>query len=225
MKLLALDTSTEHCSVALWLDGGVHADAVHAGQRHSALLLPMIDRLLAGAQIRLTGLDAIAFGEGPGSFTGLRIACGVAQGLAFGADLPVIGIGTLVALAEASAANDAVCCLDARMQEVYFAAYRRAGAAWQTVVPPGLFAPERVPALPEAEWVGCGNAFIVYPDALGCGLGDRVSTIAREVSVPHAREIAILAAAEVARGRARPADEALPVYIRDKVALTVEEQR
>ena len=224
MKILAFDSSTEHCSAALWLDGAVHAEGVHAGQRHSEMLLPMIDRLLAGAQIRLAGLDAIAFGEGPGSFTGLRIACGIAQGLAFGADLPVVGVGTLLALAEASTANDAVCCLDARMKEVYFAAYRRAGGAWQSVVAPGLYSPQRMPALPEGDWVGCGNAFIVYPDALAHSLGDRVRAIARDVTVPHARAIAALAAGEVAQGRARPADEALPVYIRDKVALTIEEQ-
>jgi tRNA threonylcarbamoyladenosine biosynthesis protein TsaB len=225
VKILAFDTSTEHCSAALWLDGDVHAEGVHAGQRHSELLLPMIDRMLAAAQLRLTALDAIAFGEGPGSFTGLRIACGVAQGLAFGADLPVVGIGTLLALAEACAGNDAACCLDARMREVYFAAYRRAGDGWQTIAAPGLYAPDEVPGLPAGDWAGCGNAFAVYREALARGLGDRLRAVASGVSVPHAREIAVLAAAEAARGRVRPAEEALPLYIRDKVALTIEEQR
>ena len=223
VKLLALDTSTEHCSAALWLDGTIVAEGVHAGQRHSELLLPMIDRLLADAGLTLHALDAIAFGEGPGSFTGLRIACGVAQGLAFGADLPVVGIGTLIALAEASAATESACCLDARMKEVYFAAYRRTGGVWQTVCAPGLYSPERLPTLPQGQWIGCGNGFAVYPEALAGSLGDRLHAVSA-VSVPHAREIATLAALEVAQGRVLPAEEALPLYIRDKVALTIEEQ-
>ncbi|RPI44626.1 MAG: tRNA (adenosine(37)-N6)-threonylcarbamoyltransferase complex dimerization subunit type 1 TsaB [Betaproteobacteria bacterium] len=223
MKLLALDTSTEFCSAALWLDGAIAAEGVHAGQRHSELLLPMIDRLLAQAQIVLRALDAIAFGAGPGSFTGLRIACGVTQGLAFGAGLPVVGIGTLAALAEASAATESVCCLDARMKEVYFAAYRRTAGTWQTVHSPGLYSPQRLPQLPQGKWIGCGNAFAVYPDALAHSLGERLHAVS-SVSVPHAREIATLAAVELAQGRTRPAEEALPLYIRDKVALTIEEQ-
>ena len=101
VKLLALDTSTELCSAALWLDGRITAREEHAGQRHSELLLPMIDGLLRAAAVEPRALDAIAFGAGPGSFTGLRIACGVAQGLAFGAGIPVVGIGTLLALAAA----------------------------------------------------------------------------------------------------------------------------
>ena len=223
MKLLALDTSTEFCSAALWLDGAIAVEGVHAGQRHSELLLPMIERLLAQAQLRLGALDAIAFGRGPGSFTGLRIACGVAQGLAFGADLPVVGIGSLVALAEASAAAESVCCLDARMKEVYFAAYRRTAHAWEPVHSPGLYSPGRLPQLPQGVWTGCGNAFAVYREALARSLGERLHAVS-PVSVPHAREIATLAAVEVAQGRVHPAEEALPLYIRDKVALTVEEQ-
>jgi tRNA threonylcarbamoyladenosine biosynthesis protein TsaB len=223
LKLLAIDTSTQYCSAAVWLDGEVTADGVHAGQRHSELLLPMIDRLLAAAGLKLPALDAIAFGEGPGSFTGLRIACGVAQGLAFGADLPVVGVGTLLALAQASGASAAACSLDARMKEVYFAAYRRTGIDWETVVAPGLYAPEALPALPAGEWTGCGDGFAAYPDALARALGARLGPMAPAL-VPHAREIAILGAAAMARGEGRFAEEALPLYIRDKVALTVEEQ-
>jgi tRNA threonylcarbamoyladenosine biosynthesis protein TsaB len=224
LKILALDTSTEYCSAALWLGGSVVHDGVHAGQRHSELLLPMIDGLLAGAGLGLDALDAIAFGEGPGSFTGLRIACGVAQGLAFGADLPVIGVGTLLALAEASGANEAACCLDARMKQVYFAAFRRTDQAWETVQAPGLYAPDQLPRLPPGAWIGCGNGFAVHGDALARSLGEPLRGLAA-VSVPHARDIAKLAAFDFARGAARPAEQALPVYIRDKVALTIEEQR
>jgi tRNA threonylcarbamoyladenosine biosynthesis protein TsaB len=223
VKLLAIDTSTELCSAALWLEGEVAADAVHAGQRHSELLLPMIDKLLRAAGVGVHALDAVAFGEGPGSFTGLRIACGVAQGLAFGAGLPVVGVGTLVALAQASGANEAVCCLDARMRQVYWAAYRRTAGGWETVRAPGVHAPESVPALPVGSWTGCGNGFIAYADALAAKLGEALAAVA-PVALPHAREIAILAAAEMARGGGKPAAEAVPVYVRDKVALTIEEQ-
>src|SRR5262245_59047921 len=118
MKILALDSSTEYCSVALALDGEPDTREAHAGQRHSELLLPMVDELLRRHGLKVGDLDGTAFGEGPGTFTGLRIACGVTQGLAFGAALPVVGISTLLAMAEASGAGQAVCCLDARMNEI-----------------------------------------------------------------------------------------------------------
>ena len=223
MKLLALDTSTELCSAALWLDGTVLSDEAHAGQRHSELLLPMIDALLRRAGFGVRELNAIAFGEGPGSFTGLRIACGVTQGLAFGARVPVVGIGTLLALAQATAADATVCCLDARMRQVYFAAYRRMADGFEVVHEPGVYAPDAVPQLPAGSWIGCGNGFAAYGDALRARLGDTLVALA-PVALPHARDIAALAAAEMARGGARPAAAALPVYVRDKVALTIEEQ-
>lgn len=224
MNLLALDTSTTFCSVALWLDGTLLAEGVEAGQRHSELVLPMVERLLACAGLKLTQLDAIAFGEGPGSFTGLRIACGVVQGLAFGAGLPVVGVGTLLALAEAADADEVACCLDARMKEAYFAAYRRTGDDWATIVAPSLHAPADLPALPEGGWVGAGNGFAAYADTIAPRLGASLRSMAA-VQLPHAREIARLGARQFAASGGRPPDEALPVYIRDKVALTIEEQR
>ena len=220
LKILALDTSTEYCSAALWVDGETHFDGCHAGQRHSQVLLPMIDALLARCGITLADLDALAFGEGPGSFTGLRIACGVVQGLAMATDLPVVGVGTLLAMAQAVNASHALCCLDARMNEVYAAAYRRNGEAWEIVFPPGLYAPAALPQLPSAEWTGCGAGFAAYPDALR----SLVVHVQPDV-VPHAREVAILAAVAYARGGGKPAEEALPLYLRDKVALTMEERR
>jgi tRNA threonylcarbamoyladenosine biosynthesis protein TsaB len=223
VKLLALDTSTELCSAAVWLDGSVIVDEAHAGQRHSELLLPMIDALLRRAGIGVRDLDAIAFGEGPGSFTGLRIACGVTQGLAFGAGVPVVGIGTLLALAQAAVADATACCLDARMRQVYFAAYRRTVDGFDVVHEPGVYAPDAVPKLPAGSWVGCGNGFAAYGDALRARLGESLAAVA-PVALPHARDIAALAAAEMVRGGARPAAAALPVYVRDKVALTIEEQ-
>ncbi len=146
MKILALDASTEYCSVALWRDGDVDVRETHAGQRHSELLLGMVDELLVRHELRVGELDGIAFGEGPGSFTGLRIACGVTQGLAFAAGIPVIGVGTLLAMAEAVQAEHVVCCLDALMHEIYHAAYEKSGGGWQTVCEPGLWAPADSPS-------------------------------------------------------------------------------
>ena len=118
MKFAAFETSTDWCCVALWIDGEILSLEESAGNRHGELVLPMLDRLVAAAGFPLAGLDAVAFGAGPGSFTGLRIACGVAQGLAFARGLPVVGISSLEALAEESGAPRVVACLDARMREV-----------------------------------------------------------------------------------------------------------
>ncbi len=123
LKILAFDTSTEYCSVALFLDGAIKSREVLAGQRHSELILPMVRQGLAEGGLALTQLDGIAFGAGPGSFTGLRIACGIAQGLAFGADLPVLGVCTLEALAQEAGGGRVIAALDARMSQIYHAAY------------------------------------------------------------------------------------------------------
>ena len=224
LKLLALDTSTEFCSAALWLDAETHFEGCHAGQRHSQLLLPMIDVLLKRCGVTLQELDALAYGEGPGSFTGLRIACGVVQGLAMAIDRPVVGVGTLLAIAQAANASQALCCLDARMGEVYAAAYRRNADAWDTVFGPGLYAPSELPRLPPGEWSGCGSGFAAYAAALRQACAGSIAAERPEL-YPHAREIASLAAAAFAAGGGKPPEEALPLYLRDKVALTVEEQR
>src|SRR5213594_3792161 len=154
MRFASIETSTEWCSVALWADGEIAALERRAATRHSELALPMLERLLAAAGI----------GAGPGSFTGLRIACGVAQGLAFARGLPVIGISTLEALAEESGATRVVACLDARMREVYYSALEKRGARWHEVIPAVCVAPSVAPKLPGEDWVGCGNGFAVYGD-------------------------------------------------------------
>jgi tRNA threonylcarbamoyladenosine biosynthesis protein TsaB len=219
MKILALDTSTEYCSVALWRDGEIDAREVLAGQRHSEMLLGMVDAMLKQHALTLRGLDGIAFGSGPGSFTGLRIACGVTQGLAFGAALPVVGVSTLLALAESARAARVVCCLDARMGQVYHAAYERDGLAWSTVHAPGLSAPGEVPLLPGvSSWAGSGSGFKAHGEALERRYAGRLSAIIADV-YPHAREVALLAVPEFEQGRAVAAEAARPVYIRDKVAL------
>lgn len=223
MKILALDTSTEHCSVALWQDGAVDARDVHAGQRHSELLLGMVDELLARHGLRLGDLDGIAFGQGPGSFTGLRIACGVTQGLAFGAGLPVVGVSSLHALAQAAQAERAVCCLDARMGEIYHAAFQKERGGWRIVHGASLCAPEAAPPLPPGAWTGCGNGFAVHVEALGRRYAGRLAAVRADV-FPHARDIAQLAVREFEQGRAVAAEQAAPVYIRDKVALRSDER-
>jgi tRNA threonylcarbamoyladenosine biosynthesis protein TsaB len=223
VKILALDTSTEHCTVALWRDGDVDARHEHVGQRHSQRLLPMIDDLLDRHGLGVKGLDGIAFGQGPGSFTGLRIACGVTQGLAFGAGLPVVGIATLLALAEAVQAARVVCCMDARMGEIYHAAYSRAGDGWAPASEPSVCAPQSAPALPEGDWTGCGSGFAAHGNALRQLYGGRLSAIMPDV-FPHAREIAQLAAREFEAGRAVAAEQAVPLYVRDKVALKTAER-
>ena len=218
MKLIALDTSTEWCSVALWLDGELTAEVVRAGQTHSQVLLPMLDRLLAGAGLGLHDLDGIAYGRGPGSFTGLRIACGVVQGLAMGAGLPVVGVTTLEAMAEEADAEEVVTLLDARVGEVYAAVWRRDEGSWTAREGPGLYAPEAAP-IPAGEGAtGCGSGFTAYADVLSQRYAGRLAAVRPEV-FPHARSIARLAVPRLERGEGVAAEAAEPWYLRDKVAL------
>jgi tRNA threonylcarbamoyladenosine biosynthesis protein TsaB len=223
VKILALDTSTEYCSVALWSDGTVDARDALAGQRHSQMLLPMVDELLERHGLTMRELDGIAFGHGPGSFTGLRIGCGVVQGLALGAGLPVVGVGTLVAMAQGAGRERAVCCLDARMGEIYHAAYERSAAGWEPVHSPALCAPGEAPALPAGSWAACGSGFAVHGAVLERRYAGRLSAIMPEI-FPHARHIAQLAALEFEAGRSVPPEQALPLYLRDKVALKTAER-
>ena len=223
MKILALETSTELCSAALWLDGKVDAREVVAGQRNSELLLPMVDALLAANQLIARDLVGVAFGSGPGAFTGVRIACGVAQGIAFGIDVPVAGIGTLLALAAASGAGRVVCCLDARMGEVYHAVYEKRGDDFTEVQAPGLYKPAEVPALPAGQWSGCGSGFAVYRGELDARYAGSLERIIGNLA-PHAREIAALAAKQFARGDVVDAADAVPLYVRNKVAMKVNER-
>lgn len=189
------------------------------GARASAELIPAIERLLAEAGLALRDLDAIAFGRGPGSFTGLRTACAVAQGLGFGAGVPVLPLDTLLAVAEEAHARTGaasiVAVLDARMGEVYAASYRRVGGAWETVAEPALLAPAAV--VVPAGWALAGNALELVGDAVGAD-GPRIPAL------PTAAALLRLAAAALAAGPAGPAAEALPLYLRDKVAQTTEER-
>jgi tRNA threonylcarbamoyladenosine biosynthesis protein TsaB len=223
LKILALDTSSDYCSVALWRDGEIDARETLAGQRHSELLLDMVDEVLGGSRLQVTGLDGIAFGQGPGSFTGLRIACGAAQGLAFAAGLPVVGVDTLLAMASATREPRVVCCMDARMREIYHAAYEKSAAGWETVCAPGVWSPADAPQLPAGQWHGCGSGFEVYREVLTGRYAGSLRGVSPGV-YPHAREIAVLAAPLFAAGKGLDAAAAAPVYVRDKVALRSDER-
>ena len=224
MRLIAIETATEWCSVALWHDGETAALETRAGNRHADRVLPMLEQLLASAGTAMSQLDAIAFGAGPGSFTGLRIGCGVAQGIAFARDLPVLGISTLEAIAEESGAASVIAALDARMGEVYCAAYRRAGKLWREVHPPECIAPAHAPRPAGADWTGCGNGFTLYRAALESALRGALLHCAPLVR-PSAAGVARLAAPRLASGAGVDAALAAPLYLRDKVALTTAEQQ
>jgi tRNA threonylcarbamoyladenosine biosynthesis protein TsaB len=223
MKILALDTSTEFLSLAVWQDGDVAVRELLAGQKHSELILPLIRELLDEVHLALTDLDGIVFGKGPGSFTGLRIGCGVAQGLAFGAHLPVVGVCTLEALAQQAQAEAVIACLDARMSEVYHAVYRRAGTEWREEVAPGLYPPAQVPRIEGGGWCAIGSGWDVFGEALGTAYSGQ---IAHRITgaFPLARHMAELAAPHFANGTATPPHEAAPLYVRNKVAFTIKER-
>lgn len=220
MRILALETSSELCSCALWHEGTVIESLVHAGQRHSSLLLPMATALLAEAGASFAMLDAIAFGAGPGSFTGVRIACSVAQGLAFARDLPLLPVITLEALAHACAAKRVIACIDARMGELYLAAYERTGTDWQVVQAPVLVRPDALPALAGA-WHACGSGVAAHAAALAAAY--ELADVTAD-AFPQARAVAELGARAWTTGGAIAAAAASPLYLRDKVALDVGEQ-
>ena len=215
MKFGVLETSSEWCSVAISLDGEVASREVRAGQRHSELALPMLLDVLKEAGLEMHDLEAIAFGAGPGSFTGLRIACGLAQGLALGRGLPVLGVSSLEAIAQESGAGRVVACIDARMREVYYAALERTAAGWREVIGAQCIAPHAAPRPPGEGWIGCGSGFAAYGDM---GLARVLPDVH-----PTAAAIAELAAPRLARGEGVDAALAAPVYVRDKVAFTRQE--
>jgi tRNA threonylcarbamoyladenosine biosynthesis protein TsaB len=223
VNLLAIETSTELCSVALLKDGALFVEEAMAENRHSQMLVPMIRRVLERAHLAPVAMDAFAFGQGPGSFTGIRIACGIVQGLAFGAGRPVVPIPSLLALVEQSHERRVVAALDARMNEAYIAAYARNGEDWDEVVAPRLADAATLPALPGRQWAATGSGFERLPwlrDAYRDSVEMRYGS-----DLPRAGAVARLAARRLARGASVPAAEAAPLYLRDKVALTSEERK
>ncbi|MCB1751515.1 MAG: tRNA (adenosine(37)-N6)-threonylcarbamoyltransferase complex dimerization subunit type 1 TsaB [Gammaproteobacteria bacterium] len=223
MKILAIDTATEACSAALYLDGEITLRFRVESRGHSELILPMMQELLAEAGIALVALDALAFGRGPGSFTGVRIAAGVVQGAAFGADLPVVPVSTLAALAQRryreQGDKNLLPAYDARMHELYWGCYRIGdnGLAYSQI-DDRLAHPETVD-LPSGEgWVGIGSGWASYGVTLRARLGSSLAVLDGEL-LCSAWDIARLGAAGFEAGDALPAELALPVYLRDKVAV------
>ena len=242
-RWLAFDTSTDVLSLAVARGDQVWTQTLPGGAQASSGLIPAVLAMLAEAEMPLASLDAIVFGRGPGSFTGLRTACAVAQGLAFGADVPVLPVDTLLAVAEEArwaqvqagllAPNDpltVLALLDARMDEVYSAAYQwqpaQGQGCWQAATPLQVSAPENIPspnslALSEGGTVLlAGNAFAAYGERLLPGQ----LTVSRCTALPTAAALLRLAPALWAQGLAVPADQAMPLYIRDKVANTTAER-
>lgn len=222
LRILAIETATEACSVALLVGDEVRERFAIAPRRHAALVLPWAEALLAEAGLGVVQLDAIGFGRGPGSFTGLRIAAGVAQGTAFGAGLAVVPVSTLAALAQGAVrehgAQRVLAALDARMQEVYWAAYRRSGDGLvEAVAEETVAAPAEVAVPDGGGWSGAGSGWASYAATLTtrCGLPPGAIHAGQQ---PHAADVARLAAASLQRGGAVPAQEGVPVYLRDKVA-------
>lgn len=218
MKLLALETATEACSAAVWVEGAVLERYELAPRRHAALILPMVETVLAEAGLTIGQLDAIAVGRGPGAFTGVRIAIGIAQGLAFAADLPVAPVSTLATLALGAARETGqtriATALDARMGEIYWGAWEIAGATVKSLGEERVCAPALVNAAPGA-WLGVGSGWTAYAEVLSQRL--LVSACLGE-RYPHAGDAAWLAADPARREDWVAAERALPVYLRDRVA-------
>lgn len=227
MRILALETSTELGSCALWQDGKLLSRLCPLGQSHSDTLLPLVQSLLAEAGCSVQQLDAIAFGAGPGAFTGLRVACGVTQGLAIAYDLPVIPITSLAAMAWQVDAPYVLALLDARMNEVYSAAFQRQSHELLLLGEVQLAAPHNV-ALPEQlrfedSYVAAGNALQAYP-VLAQRLREQGMTQQQAEIMPLATAVAELAIPVWQRGEALDPALAAPFYVRDKVAQTVAER-
>ena len=222
MKLLALDTSTEACSAALYIDGDIEQRFELAPREHTQLILPMIDQLLGAAGIKIKQLDALAFGRGPGSFTGVRISTGIVQGMAYGADLPVIPVSTLASIAQAvyddHQHSHVLAAIDARMAEVYWSQYASDENGIMALIgEEAVIKPDLVTALTGNEWVGAGSAWLTYADILDTQLEHSVKHHYAEYH-PHSRAIAKLAVHAFNNGAGVSAEQAVPVYLRNNVA-------
>lgn len=224
MKLLAFETATEACSVAVWVDGEVIERFDLAPRRHAELALPWADEVLHEAGVRRTELDAIAVGRGPGAFTGVRLAIAIAQGIALALDRPIVPVSTLAALALQSRAPRVLAAIDARMGEVYAAAYRCDGDnaialdAERVVAPTAVVLPDDANA-----WSGVGTGFDAVEGALRTTLDGRFARI-DATALPHAADVARLAAQAFKRGEGVAPERIEPAYLRDNVALTLAEQ-
>ena len=222
MKILAIDTSTEACSVALHIDDDVKEEFEVVKQSHTDRLLPMIESLMAEAEIAsVTQFDAIAFARGPGSFTGIRIGTGVVQGIALGADLPVAPVSTLAAIAQGVRRNwgarKVISAIDARMEEIYWGAFQLNDHNLMVAAQPECVAKPHSLPLPEGIWFGAGSAWNAYKDELSTYIEGRINEQDGS-ALPHAQDIATLAVSMVKNNELVAAEQAQPVYLRNEVA-------
>ncbi len=215
IRVLAFDTATAACSAAVWIDGAVYEDAIAAPNRHAEVLLPMVERVLAEAGINRAQLDVVAFGRGPGTFTGLRIGAGVAQGIAFGCDIPTVPVSSLQALAQRYADRCVLAAIDARMEQVYWAGFRPGPPQVMRTGPERLSAPDAIVVSSAGEWFGVGSGWDRYGAVMQAAIDTQVRHLAG--CAPRAREVAELGAWRYREGHAVPAELAQPHYVRDKI--------
>jgi tRNA threonylcarbamoyladenosine biosynthesis protein TsaB len=220
-RVLAIETATAACSAALYVCGQVEERYALAPRQHAALILPMVESLLASAELTVTALDALAFGQGPGAFTGVRIAASAAQGIAYAADLPVVPVSTLAALAGGAMrdaqGNTAMVALDARMDEVYWGIYTRDARGLPVLQGrETVAAPANVPVPDGDGWVAAGSGWSAYADQLMPRAGERIVRVLPDLE-PRAYDVALIGADRFGRGEVGQALDAIPVYLRDQV--------
>lgn len=222
--LLAIETSTEACSVAVYVDGEVISRHELAPRRHTQLVLPWADELMAQAGLRKSQLDAIAVGRGPGAFTGVRLAIALVQGLALALDRPVLPVSTLAVLARPCPGDRMLAAIDARMGEVYAGTFIADGQGVAATGAEAVASPGAVVLAGDDDgWHGVGTGFAAAGGALRESLGPRLASV-DAAALPRAAHLARLAAAAFARGEAVAAGQLEPAYLRDTVALTLEQQ-
>lgn len=225
MKLLAFETATEACSVAVWVDGEVRERFELAPRRHAELSLPWAEQLLAEAGIGKSQLDAIAVGRGPGAFTGVRLAIALAQGIALALDRPIVPVSTLAALAMQAKGPRVLASIDARMGEVYAAHFQLGDGDAVTLDSERVVTPDAVQLLDtRVGWHGVGTGFAALDGLLRQRLADRLVAVDAD-ALPHAADVARLAAKACERGEAIAADQVEPAYLRNNVALTIADQQ
>ena len=224
MNLLAFETATEACSVALWIDGDIHERFEIAPRRHAEFALPWAQELLSECGLLKSQLDAIAVGRGPGAFTGVRLAIAIAQGIALALDRPVVPVSTLAALAMRASGDRILAAIDARMGEIYLGAFQRLDDGTLSAIGNEAVAKPDAAAVPDGRWDGVGTGFAAGHDALSTRLQGRLSSIDPE-ALPHAADVARIAARAYARGEAVAPERAEPAYLRNEVALTLQQQQ
>ncbi|MCK5727014.1 MAG: tRNA (adenosine(37)-N6)-threonylcarbamoyltransferase complex dimerization subunit type 1 TsaB [Thiotrichaceae bacterium] len=228
MKILAIETATSACSAALLIDDEIKVEFKLAPREHTRLILPMVELLLQDADLKLTQLDAIAFSRGPGAFTGLRIATGVTQGLALAADLAVIPVSTLAAMAQSAyhlyGHSNVVAALDARIAEVYWGQYYNDNGIMKPSIAEQVCKPSETPLITIPDCCAVGSAWAEYAIELNERQGSQLSQVDSELN-PSAEFIALLAVEDYQQQKWVDASEAQPIYLRDNVAQTIAERQ